>query len=352
MTATRSTLPAVPGVITADEVAATAATIAELQLPDGMIPWFPGGHTDPWNHVESAMALTLAGRRAEAEAAYQWLADRQRPDGAWHNYYVAGGVSDRKFDANCVAYVAAGVWHHLLVTGDESFARLLFPVVDRALGFVLALQTRRGEIIWARRPDGTPWDYALLTGSSSIAHSLACGCALAARLGVDRPEWAEARRRLVRVIATRPDAFEPKERWAMDWYYPVLSGALTGPAARRRLAERRDLFLMTGKGVRCVSDQPWVTAAETCECAMAHLAVGDEASAHDLFRWAQGLRSPDGDYYTGIVHPERVHFPAGERSSYTAAAVILAADALSGTGPASGLFVDHPPAPGGVNGGG
>jgi len=38
------------------------------------------------------------------------------------------------------------------------------------------------------------------------------------------------------------------------------------------------------------------------------------------------------------VHPERVHFPGGERSTYSAAAVVLATDALDGTGPASGLF--------------
>ena len=27
-------------------------SIAEVQLHDGMIPWFEGGHCDPWNHVE------------------------------------------------------------------------------------------------------------------------------------------------------------------------------------------------------------------------------------------------------------------------------------------------------------
>ena len=49
----------------------------------------------------------------------------------------------------------------------------------------------------------------------------------------------------------------------------------------------------------------------------------------DLFRWAQDLRDDDGAYWTGIVYPELKHFPGGERSTYTAAAVVLAADALS-----------------------
>ena len=55
-----------------------------------MIPWFPGGHADPWNHVEAAMALDLGGRRAEADRAYEWLVDLQRADGSWHQYYIAG----------------------------------------------------------------------------------------------------------------------------------------------------------------------------------------------------------------------------------------------------------------------
>ena len=124
----------------------------------------------------------------------------------------------------------------------------------------------------------------------------------------------------------------------MDWYYPVLSGALTGPAGRARLQEGWNEFVMVGRGVRCVSDQPWVTAAETAECAMAHDAVGLRHQALDLLAWAQNLRHTDGSYWTGCVYPDEIHFPGGERSTYTAAAVVLAANSLGGQGPASGLF--------------
>ena len=80
-------VPEVEGILSAQQVRDTVDHIAEWQLPNGMIPWFPGGHADPWNHVEAAMALLTAGRRAEAERAYQWLCDNQRNDGGWHNYY-------------------------------------------------------------------------------------------------------------------------------------------------------------------------------------------------------------------------------------------------------------------------
>lgn len=333
--------PTVEGLLSAEQAQQSAASIAEWQLPSGMVQWVPGGHADPWNHVESLMALATCGLIAEAERGYQWLYDLQRSDGSWHNYYTADGIEDAKLDSNCVAYIATGVWHHWLVTGDSGFIETYWPVVDRAIEFVLDLQTKAGGIIWARHSNGRPWSYALLTGSSSISHSLGCASRLAAELGHERPGWITARDRLVHLITTDPGAFEPKERWAMDWYYPVLTGAVTGADATALLDSKWDTFIMVDKGVRCVSDRPWITAAETCECAIAHAVAGQLDRARELFGWAQRLRDDDGRYFTGLVFPELVYFPDMERSTYTAAAVILAADALYGQNPTSDLFTRH-----------
>ncbi len=337
----RMKIPSGPGGLTDDDLVRTAQSIVDLQLADGMIQWYPDGHADPWNHVEAAMALSTMGRFEEAERAYRWLVNGQLPSGGWYNYYLANGIEDAKIDSNCVAYIATGVWHHYRATGDRSFAEALWPTVNRAIEFVLDLQTKRGEIIWARHPDGRPWSYALLTGSSSISHSLRCAIDLADALGHDRPTWSDARARLIQVIAHQPEAFEPKDRWAMDWYYPVLTGAITGDDGVKRLEDRWETFVMAGRGVRCVSDRPWITASETSECVMAHVAAGERDRAEQLFTWTQRLRDDDGSYFTGLVFPEEVHFPAAERSSYTAAAIILAADALVGENPTSDLFTDH-----------
>ena len=325
--------------MTEDELVATVDSIVAVQQADGMIPWFAGGHGDPWNHVEAAMALDAGGRRAEAEAGYAWLAATQRSDGAWHQYYRAGRVEEATLDANVTAYVATGVWHHFLTTGDLGFLETMWPVVEAAVGFVLDLQTPRGEVIWARHADGTPWSFALLTASSSTFASLRSALAVSARLGHERPEWAPAAGRLRQVIAGEPAAFLPKDRWAMDWYYPVLAGVVTGDAARSRLAAGHDRFVIEGLGVRCVADKDWVTAAETAECALAHLAAGEVATAALLLDWVAHLRHDDGSWFTGMVHPQRDHFPAGERSSYSAAAIVLASAALAGTGPLVPLLV-------------
>jgi hypothetical protein len=332
-------VPTLPGVLDAAEVAATAAWVASIQRPSGMIPWFEGGHCDPWNHVEAAMALDVAGCRQAASAAYDWLAEHQLPDGSWFNYYQHGGsIEDPRLDTNVCAYVATGVWHHHLVVDDLAELDRLWLMVDRAIGFVLRWQRPDGTIAWSIDPDGHLGRYALLTGSSSILHALRCAVAIAETLGHERPDWELAAGRLAHAIAHRRSAFEPKDEFAMDWYYPVLSGALDPIAARRHLAERWDTFVMEGLGVRCVSTGPWVTAAETAECALALDVVGRRDRAVDLLTWAQAHRQADGSYLTGIVYPELSTFPAGERTSYTAAAVILALDAVTETSSASGLF--------------
>ena len=102
--------------------------------------------------------------------------------------------------------------------------------MEKALDFVLRWQRPDGSVRWSLDPAGRPEGYALLTGSSSIYHSLRCGVAVAERLGKDRPDWELAAGRLGHAVAHHPGAFAPKQEFAMDWYYPMLSGALEGEA--------------------------------------------------------------------------------------------------------------------------
>ena len=70
----------------------TVEYILGLQRESGEIPWFEGGHTDPWDHVESAMGLAVGGEHAAARRAYAWLRDRQLPDGGWWAAYRGEAV--------------------------------------------------------------------------------------------------------------------------------------------------------------------------------------------------------------------------------------------------------------------
>jgi hypothetical protein len=335
--------PEVPGILRRDEVRATADAIASVQQRDGNIPWVPGGKTDPWNLVEAAMALDVGGRHHDATRAYEWLRGRQNVDGSWHAYYQGNAVSDATLDTNVTCYVANGVWQHYVATGDTGFLESFFPTVERAIDFALDHQHATGEIEWDADPNRIEGRGALLTGSSSIYSSLRCAIAAAERLDRDRPDWELSLGSLAIAIAHRPEQFLDKERWAMDWYYPILSGVLRGHAAHARLAAKWDVFVAPARGVRCVSDRPWITAAETCELVMALDAVGLHEEARILFAWVQFLRHDDGSYWTGMnFEGDRFDVPGTyytpEQPTWNSAAVVLAANALGGTSPTAGLF--------------
>jgi hypothetical protein len=331
-------LPEVAGILTADQVLATGKSIAAVQQPDGAIGW-PDGHIDAWNHVECLMGLSVCGLRGPARRGYEWLRATQLADGSWPERAAGGAMVDPAAESNHAAYPAVGVWHELLVTGDAAFAELMWPVVRAGIEFTLGLQAPRGEIIWRRHADGSPEDYALLTGSSSIYQSLRCAIALADYLGEGQPDWELAADQLGHAVVCHPEAFADKSRYSMDWYYPVLGGPVRGGTAAARLEAGWDTFVVPDLGVRCVSDEPWVTAAETCELAMALDAVGDHARALQQLAQIQHLRDPGGAYWTGWQFANQAHFPA-EQSSWTAAAVLLAADTLSGATRGSGIFRD------------
>lgn len=324
-------------VLGASTVRETARAIAAAQTSDGAIPWFPGDQIDPWNHIEAAMALDVSGFHKESGCAYEWLVRRQRADGSWFAFYQNGGVKDYGIDANFCAYAAVGAWHHFLATDDLRFLRRIWPVVEKAIGFVLELQTDDGAILWARDPDYRPATFALLTSSSSIYMSLRCALTIADFLGESRPDWELALDALGRAVAFGSESFRHKDHYSMDWYYPVLTGILDGERGRQRIFDGWSHFVVDGLGARCVIDRPWITSAETCELVMALDAAGLSDEACSMFDSIHWLRADDGAYWTGGTFPELNIWPR-EKTTWSAAAVLLAADALGYSTNTSGIF--------------
>jgi hypothetical protein len=331
--------------LTPEQIETTTDWIIEQQEPSGEIPWWRGGKMDPWDHTHSAMALTVSGRRDESMAAFRFLTDTQSPSGAWPCQRTAGVVTDETTETNHAAYVATGLWHYFTATGDIDFLAECWPTVERAIDFVASMQADHGAICWAADPDQKVWRDPLLTGSSSIHGSLVCAIRIAERLDHDRPRWREARERLARVLRTDLGVFtavtlpEPVGRYSMDWYYPVLGGAVRGEGARRRLLDpsAAEVFVAEGVGLRCVSDAPWYTVAETCEFVLALAACGLTDRAMQVFSWMRPFRHDSGAYWTGKTHPEGVFWPE-ELNAWTAATVVLAADALAQDSPTSDFF--------------
>lgn len=330
----------VPGVLTAGQIAAIGDFIAANQDADGAIPWFRGGQLDPWDHVEAAMGLAVVGRYDEAIAAFEWSARTQRADGSWPMEQVRGEIREAAADTNQCAYLATGAWHFYLITGEVAALARLWPTVEAAIDFVVSGQLPSGALAWAKSANGS-WDStALLTGSSSALQSIECACLIAQRLGHVRPHWQESGRRLHDVFSTNPGAFADRSRYSMDWYYPILTGAIRGPQARQRIDAGWDRYYWPGHGVRCVDDEPWVTAAETVELVAALDAMGDHQRALQVFDDMHFLLDEGtGGYWTGKNLPNDQVWPV-EQTTWSAGAVLLAADALTQTTGGAALFRD------------
>ena len=282
--------------------------------PSGMIPWFPGGHADPWNHVEAAMALDLGGRarrgRAGLRVARRPAAARRRlapvlPRGR----RVVRSSRTSSTPTSC-AYVAAGVWHHFLRHKDTGFLETLWPTVERAIDFVLDLQTPAG-----RDPLGPPRRrHAVVVRP---AHRLVEHLPLAA---------VRHRHRRTSSATSGPTGSRRRPRWPTSSprarrlrpQAPLGDGlVLPGPRRRRRRRRRprpprrplRDLR-RRGQGhplrVRPPVDHHGRDLRVRARLPRRRRCATGPSSCSPT---PSTQRLDDGHYWTGIVYPQEVHFP-------------------------------------------
>jgi len=320
------------------DVDSVAGMIAKTQNESGEVPWCEDEKTDPWDHVEAAMGLSIGGYLSEAGKAFRWMARMQLDDGSWYASYRDGIPEDNTRDTNISSYIAVGVFHYYLITGDITFLKEMWQTVKAATNFALGMQAPGGEIYWAISPEGKVDKMALLTGSSSVYMSIKCALAIAKKLGYNMPLWREGLAKLKHAILHRPFCFNmTKFRYSMDWFYPVLSGVFTGEKAQRRIERLWERFVINGQGARCVSDRPWVTVAETCELSLALSAMGNRNLSEIVFTWIQNKTNEDGSYWCGFTCPDMTIWPK-DKSTWTNAVVLIAADAIYDLTPAGRLF--------------
>jgi hypothetical protein len=320
------------------DIDAIAALIAETQYDSGEIPWCEGQKTDPWDHIEAAMGLSIGGYLEQAQRAFEWFARIQLDDGSCYSAYRQGVPEDKTRETNLSSYIAVGVYHYYLITRDVTMLKEMWTSISAAIDFALSLQTAEGEIYWAINPEGKVDPMALLTGCSSIYMSIKCALAIAQILGFKKPLWKEGLVKLENAIKFKPYLFNmTKFRYSMDWFYPVLTGVITANEAQQRIDRYWKKFIVEDRGVKCVSDEPWVTIAETSELSLALSAMGNRNLAQIVFNWISDRRYEDGSFWCGFVCPDIIIWPE-DKIAWTNAAALMAADAIYNLSPASQIF--------------
>lgn len=317
-----------------DLVDKQASFIVKNQLPSGAIPWYRGSITDPWDHIEAAIALTLAGRFEEAAAAYRWSRDMQNPDGSWYSAYLDDRPQELVRDANFAAYIATGAWFHYLATNNLGFLRKVWPMVEKGVDFALSLQQPTGEVSWALSEKGNAWPGAILTSSCCIWHSIRNGIDISKTLGADRADWDAANERLLEATRQNPELFdrmgENRRRYAMNWFYPVLTGVITGEKALERIEREWSDFIIDNWGCRVAADEDVTAVAETSELIISLCLIGEHKRARLLLDWTLRLWDNRSGFCRGIKLPEQEACPGdNERATWTSAALIMAIAALA-----------------------
>jgi len=315
--------------------------IISQQLPSGAIPWYRGGITDPWDHVESAMALDFGGHFRESRLAYEWMHDTQNPDGSWYFSYHDDRPQDLTKDTNFSTYIATGMWFRYLTTKNLEFLRYMWPAVEKSINFALSLQQPGGEIYWGISENNEVWPGAILTASSSTWLSIECGTRIAKALGVEKPSWNKACQKLARAIKEHPERFdrlgEDKSGHAMTWYYPTLVGLIEGKQAEECISRGWQDFVIDGWGCKCFADRQSVCVAETFELILALVKMGAKDKARMVRDWVLQFRDSDGVFYREAYWPDKEMRRSErgpqvpEKNTWTSAAAILALVALEGT---------------------
>ena len=306
--------------------------IAKCQNSQGAIAWEPNGKVDPWDHVESIMALNLLDFKDEALKGFDWLISSQEHDGSWYSEYQGEKITNSNKETNFCAYISSGALHHFLNFRERSFLEKIWPTLKKSIEFVMSGQTDEGDILWAKDNNEEWMDDSLLTGCASIFKSLNDFNKIAKTLGYEEFILKEEIKNLKDSITNKPERFdrtwESKARYSMDWYYPVLCGIHSKQDSKKIINERWDEFVVPSLGCKCVSEEPWVTVAESCELILALNKIDEKKAALEIFENISKLvDQKDKLFWTGYVYKDDKFWPI-EKPSWTAAAVVLAANSL------------------------
>ena len=317
--------------------------ILKVQNQDGSIPWEENKKLDPWDHIEAAMGLSVAGKKEEAESAFLWLKENQLSDGSWYSEYLMSSPVTKRKETNFSAYIATGLWHYYLIFEDKNFLKFMLPTITKSVNFVTSMQTEQGDIYWASEEDKEILDDSLITGSSSIYKSLECASAIFNLLGESSLQVDISKKNLKNSILNNPERYdrnwESKSRYSMDWYYPILCGIYDDKKSTKDIETKWSKFIVDDMGCKCVEEEPWVTVAESSELVLALVKIGLREEALKIFNSLHQWRdTQDGLYWTGYVYKDKKFWPV-EKPTWTAGAVLLAADALYEFTPGSELFL-------------
>ena len=331
--------------VTARQLPATVDAIAEWQLPtrhDPVVPGRPRRPVEPHRGGHGARRSAATARPPSGPTTGCVASSAPTAPGTSTTWPTAS--SRTSSTPTCVAYVAAGVWHHWLLPATAASSRRCGRWSSRPSTSCSTCRRPAARSSGPATPTARRGRFALLTGSSSH---------------LPQPALRHRHRRAARPRAPRlgarrrpPRPRHPRRARRLRPQAPLGDG-LVLPGARRRDDRRRragpasphrfDTFIdrRPGRALRrrTARGSPRPRPASACSPTWPSASTRPPQRA---VRVGPALRAPT-TAATGPAssYPDEVHFPGDEQSTYTAAAVVLAADALGGVTATADLFTSH-----------
>ena len=329
----------------ADFYNAIGLYVLNQQLKSGVIPSNTDGSFDPWDFIESITALNFIFKQEEAKKSFRWLKENQNEDGSWFsNYSSSGEPIETNKPTHFSSYISVGLLHYYKTFSDLDFLEEMWPSLKKATNFSIKHQTQKGTIPWSIDSKGDIENDYLITASSSILKSLECSSAIEKILNLDlNPDWIMAYELLSNALRHPKGLFDlqkDRSNFSMDSYYPVISGCLNKNEIEGAIQQTLNNFYEDGLGIKCVREEPWITVAETNEFVIA-LVIGNKKDLAKKILLESTLISDKNNIpYMGWQYKEKIFWP-NEKPTWTAAAMLLAADAVFGYTSASDLFLKN-----------
>ena len=308
-----------------------AKSIKTNQLDSGAIPSNADLSHDPWDHIEAIMGLNFLKDKESSDLAFKWLKNNQNKDGSWYAKYFNNDPIELNKPTHFGPYISVAALHYYKIFSDKDKLLELWETIDSAIDFSLNLQNSNGTIPWSVDKNNQIENDFLLTGASSILKSLECAIAISKILDLDsNKKWIKAYELLAYAVKNPKGLFDKtidRSRFSMDWYYPIISGVLSDSEKDKYIKKIYKDFYIEGIGVKCVVEEPWVTVAETSEFIVSLVISNEIEEAKKLLTEVMNISDLNDIPYMGWQYEENIFWPE-EKPSWTAAALILAADSI------------------------
>ena len=314
-----------------------------IQHKSGAIPSNEDGSHDPWDHIESIMGLNFVKENESSKRAFNWLVKNQNEDGSWFAKYKENFPVEKNKPTHFGPYISVAALHYYKIFNDKDFLGELWQTIESAINFSLNLQIKNGTIPWSINEHGEIENDFLVTGSSSILKSIECGLAISYILKKNNntERWTKSYNLLSKALKNpngKFDILKDRKRFSMDSYYPILSGCLNKDEMKSYIDKTFSYFYVNGIGIKCVKEEPWITVAETSEFIISLLIYGDVKKSKELLLDVINISDENKIPYMGWQYEENIFWP-NEKPSWTAAALIIAADSVLNFTDASDLFL-------------